>query len=505
LRSKNKSIMKSLPVLFFKILGHQWKEAVRSSYFQKSVLINIILGVFLLYFLANLVFLGFFMGKILVSAVPGADPVLTLSGIMLYYFMADFLLRFLLQPAPVISVMPYLHLPVRRSSIFHFLLIRSGFSLFNFFPLVVLLPFTLNYVVPTYSPGNGSAWFITLVLLIFSGNYLSFFFKKLFAQKPLVIIFAAAAIAALVWFDIWQGRPISLLFGNGLMFIALNPLWLLIPLAILGLSYGISWAYLYRQRYMEVREKHERQYSAAGRSRFSGIFGVTATLVSLETKMILRNNRPRTYLVLSILFMLYGFLVYPRQPVSGGYGVMLFIGLMMTGIMMIQYGQLVLSWESSYFDRLSTANFSTAEFFSAKFWLFFLFNTAAFIVTLPYALYDYRILFINLSSWLFNSGINIFVILFLGTYNTKRVDMSKGAFFNYEGVSAVHFIMILPVMGLPVFIYWLISLLGSPGAGILVVGLAGLAGLIFHRQLNTIVTRQFLARKQAILYGFRNG
>ena len=182
-----------------------------------------------------------------------------------------------------------------------------------------------------------------------------------------------------------------------------------------------------------------------------------------------------------------------------------FIGLLLTGIMMIQYGQLVLSWESSYFDRLCTANFTTLDFFIAKFWFFFLFNTVTFLITMPYALYDYRILLLNFAAWLFNCGINIFVILFLGSFNTKRVDMSKGGFFNYEGVTAVHFILIIPTLGFPVIIYWLVSILVNPEAGIVVVGLIGLAGLIFHRQLIDIVARQFQARKQKILHGFRNG
>jgi hypothetical protein len=498
--------MKIITTLFFRFISHQWKETIRSSYLQKSILINIIIGIFLIYFLINMILLGFFMGKILVSAFPDSDPVVSFSEVVLYYFIADFLLRFLMQPVPMISVMPYLHLPVKRNSIFHFLLIKSGFSLFNFFPVVVLLPFTLHYIIPAYSLILGLTWLIALVLLIFANNYLAFFFKKLFSVKPALIIVVAMVTGALVWMDISHDRLISLSFGDGLMYIALNPVWILVPVFLLLLSYGLSWLYLHQQRYMEVKEKNERHCYTSGRSRyFSEIFGITGTLVSLEIKMILRNNRPRSYLILSLLFMFYGFLVYSKHPVSTGYGLMLFIGLLLTGITMVQYGQLILSWESSYFDRMCTANFSTREFFMSKFWLFFIFNTVTFLITLPYALYDYRILLLNFAAWLFNCGINIFIILYIGTYNTKRIDMSKGAFFNYEGVTAVHFFMILPVIGLPIMIYRIISLVGSPAVGILAIGMAGLAGMVFHRQLIEIVTRQFLARKQKILHGFRNG
>jgi hypothetical protein len=488
------------------LIRHQWKEAVRSSYRDKNLLINIFLGIFLIYFLINMILLGIFLGRIMLSLFPGSDPVTMLSGILFYYFLGDFLLRFLMQPIPILSVAPYQHLPIHRNAIFHFLLLKSGFSLFNFLPLVVLLPFTFQQVIPLYSTSAGLIWISTIFLLILANNYLVFFLKKFFSVKPLILLAVVAVIAALVWLDISQNRLLSRWFGSLIMFIVNNPAWAVLPISAFIFTYALSWYYLYLHRYLETRGQSSQNYNVSGRSRYiSEKFGVTGNLVSLEMKLILRNNRPRIYFVLSILFMFYGFMIYPRHTAEAGYGMWILIGVLLTGIMTIQYGQLVLSWESSYFDRLCTSNITTRDIFMAKFWLFCLFNTAAFLVTTPYALYDYRILYVNFAAWLFNCGVNIFVILFLGTYNTKRVDMSKGAFFNYEGVTAAHFIMIFPVMGLPVLIYWLIALIATPEAGLMTTGLTGLAGLIFHRQLIGIVTRQFLGRKQKILYGFRNG
>jgi hypothetical protein len=318
--------------------------------------------------------------------------------------------------------------PVKRNTIYHFLLLKSGSSLFNFMPLVVLVPFTFRYVIPGTSMATGLTWLFTLILLIFTNNWLAFFFKKLFSVRPAVLFIIAAVAALLGWFDYSHNLVISHGFGKWLMQVALHPAIILLPALTLLATYALSWFYLYRLRYMEVAEKRERQYTVTGGGRYiAETFGVTGTLVSLEMKMILRNNRPRNYLVLSLLFLLYGFMIYPRHPLNDGYGMYLFIGLLLTGIVMLQYGQLVLSWESRYFDRLSTAWFTTNQFFTAKYWLFFLFNTGTFILSLPYGFYDYRILLVNFSAWLFNCGMNIFIVLYLGTFNTKRVDMSKGS------------------------------------------------------------------------------
>ena len=498
--------MKSLTSLFIRLTGHQWKETVRSSYWQKSLLINILLTFVLIYLLINLILLGIFLGRILVSAMPDTDPVVAFSGIVLYYFLIDFIFRFLMQPSPTLSVVPYLHLPVRKTSLFHFVLIKSALSLFNFFPLVVFIPFTLKEVIPAYTAGFATTWIMALILFIFANNYLAFFFRKLFSVRSIVIFGVLIFAGLVIWLDISTERMVSKGFGNLLLWIAEHPSGIVIPALFLVFTYTLSWAYMYRQRYLEVKERAVRQYDSSVGSRYmTKKFGITGSLVSLELKLIMRNNRPRTFLVLSLFFMFYGFLVYNRHPFEANLAMLLLIGILLTGIMTAQYGQLVLSWESSYFDRLCTANITAQEMFTAKFWLFFLFNTFAFIITLPYAFYDFRILFINLASWVFNCGINIFIVLFLATYNTKKVDMQKGAFFNYEGVNAVQFLLVFPLILLPILIYYIFYLVASAWIGIAMTGLTGIIGLVFHRQLINVVARQFLSRKQVIINGFRNG
>ena len=54
---------------------------------------------------------------------------------------------------------------------------------------------------------------------------------------------------------------------------------------------------------------------------------------------------------------------------------------------------------------------------------------------------------------LFNLGVNSFVLMFSATYNVKRIELTKGAFFNYEGVGANQFVMLLPLLLIPIFIY----------------------------------------------------
>ncbi len=143
------------------------------------------------------------------------------------------------------------------------------------------------------------------------------------------------------------------------------------------------------------------------------------------------------------------------------------------------------------------------DYFRGKFWFFFAANGISFLLTLPYAFYGYHIALVNLACFLYNSGINCFIILFLGTYNAKRLDLGKGAMFNYEGTSFINVLLFLPLLGLPYLIRLAFSFLGHPGLGIAAIGLAGAAGLLFSQVFIRGIIKQFNSRKYKILNGFR--
>lgn len=127
----------------------QWKQARRSPVFQKSLVVNIILGLLILYFASIFLTLGFYTDKILLKVFPDQSPVDTLNGFLLFYFLFDLLLRFMLQDLPVMAVQPYLHLPINRSKLIHFMLMRSVPSVFN---LLMLLFLFLSHYGPLYLP-----------------------------------------------------------------------------------------------------------------------------------------------------------------------------------------------------------------------------------------------------------------------------------------------------------------------------------------------------------------
>ena len=114
-----------------------------------------------------------------------------------------------------------------------------------------------------------------------------------------------------------------------------------------------------------------------------------------------------------------------------------------------------------------------------------------------------KLLLINSVAFLYNIGVLSFLLLYLATYNKKRMDMSKGSAFNYQGIGASNWLAMIPAFLLPVLIYVPFSLAGLPYAGLIFIGIIGIIGLIFNKQILEIIFKQFEKRKYIMAEGFR--
>lgn len=489
------------------LLSHQWKEATRSSVWQKNLAVNLILGLFMLVMLLYVVLLSLFLDKIITAAWPGKDPVAMVNGALLYYFLIDLALRFFMQELPVLGIQPYLHLPVSKGKLIHFVLWKSITSLFNFLPLLLFIPFALKVLPGAYGMGGAWMWVIGLFLLTLVNNFLTLYFKRQLAEKPMVAIGFLLLVIALSLID-YLGY-ISLGTASAAFFSALgeNVVWVLVPLVLLGVIYFMNYAFLVAHTYPE--EMRVRKQSKVGDTAEIGFlqrFGELGTLIGLELKLIMRHKRPKSTTMMSVFFLAYGFIFYMNDIYTNGFAMLIFPGIFMTGFMMLSYGQFVPGWQSAHFDALLTKRLSPYTFYLAKFWMFVPACTAAYLVTLLYGLLPGvggKIVLINTACFLYNIGINTFVVLFLSTYNKKRIDLSKSASFNWQGVGASQFVMMLPALLLPILIYLAFGLMDQPWWGVAAVGVVGILGFIFHKQLLGVVVKRFQREKYKIAAGFR--
>ena len=203
------------------------------------------------------------------------------------------------------------------------------------------------------------------------------------------------------------------------------------------------------------------------------------------------------------LFVLYGFFFYPQEIYQETFGFLIFVGVFMTGGMMLNYANYAFGWESSYFDTILTNNISIDRYLKVKFLNAIIISAICYILTIPYLFFGWEILLINTVTFLYNIGLLVFVLLYMATYNKKRMDLSKGSVFNYQGIGASNWLAMIPAFLLPVIVYLPFSFAGYKIAGLMAIGVLGLIGLIFYKSLLKIVKNQFLKRRYIMAEGFR--
>jgi len=124
-------------------------------------------------------------------------------------------------------------------------------------------------------------------------------------------------------------------------------------------------------------------------------------------------------------------------------------------------------------------------------------------LTTPYFLFGAKIMYMHLAAFLFNMGVNTFLLLFLSTYNTKRIDLSKSSAMNYQGTTFKNFLIVIPMMFLPMILIILFSALFSATIALWILAVSGMAGILLRKQLLTLCVHQFNRRKYALAEGFR--
>ena len=434
---------------------------------------------------------------------PGQDPVELINGALLYYFFFEFLLRFFLQNVPVLSIQPYLHLPIKKSQFLNFMLRKSQVSVFNLLALFLFTPTAILKVAKEYGALTGLLWLTMIIGMVFTIHFLGILFKKKLNDLPnllLGMVVLVAGLGALDYFQVISFSSVSKqLFGAVLD----QPVFAAIPVLLWVVLYRLNYVYLAKNTYPEEISTKKNKAKVSGDFTFLKRFGRIGELIGLELKLILRHKRPRNSLVMSGLLLFYGLFFYTQDGFQELNGMFLFAGVFVTGSFFINHGQFLLSWESGYFDFIMTRRSNIRQYFEAKYYMFVVACTIAFVASTGYAYFGVEIILFNLAAYLFNIGIGIPFVMRIAMYSPKKIDLNKGAAFNYEGVGAAQFLIALPVLGLPYVFYGPLAAFGYGNYGLLLVALIGLVGFLLRNKAIEYLTSSFTKNRHKIAAGFR--
>ncbi len=482
----------------------QWKAFFRSSSLGKSIGLKILMGFLAIYFAVIFLLLGIGMYPLLTEFYPNQPPLHMANRFVLLWLAMELVFRFMLKTLPVMTVKPLLIAPIKKRKVVNYVLIKSLISFYNLLPLLLIIPFGIFLSFKTEIASLSIiGWMVAVFTLILSVDYFNFLIKKKFTDNlnallPLVLI--AAVLAALEYFDIFR---ITLYFGSGMDYLVENPWLAIVPVLLFAALYKLNQHNLERRFYLDdslggpAKEVNTQEFNWVRR------FGDIAPFLQLDLKLIWRNKRPKTTIFLSLVIMGYGLIFYPQDTYESMRTMYVFVGIFMTGIFMINFGQFIPAWDATYYSMMMSQNIPLKKYLASKVGLITFSIVVLTILTTPYVYFGTHILVMNIACAIYNIGVNVPILLYTGSFNRKRIELEKSPFMNYQGTGAAQWLVGIPLMLIPVAIFWPLTRWVSYEVGVAVLAGLGLLGIILRGPIMDFIERAYRKNKYAMIEGFK--
>lgn len=482
-----------------RFLGFEWKSFFRSSYFGKGIAIKILLGFFALYFLLSFLGLGVGGYYFIKKTYPNQDPLQFVNGLLLFAIIGDLIFRYLMQKLPVMNIKPLLALPIKKSKLVNYVLTKSGFSFFNIMGLFFYIPFAIVLLIEGYNSSGVIAWLLAMFLIILCANYLNFLINKNNTAFWILAILLGGTIA-LQYFKIYDFTGVSKLLFNGLY---TNPIFAIIPLIVLIVLYKLNFTQLSKQIYLDAGISVKTKQATSSDLSFVDKLGDLAPFIKNDMRQIWRNKRVKTVFLMSFLFLFYGLIFFNDTTYEEKMPAMLiFASLFVTGGFTMNYGQFIPAWESSYYKMIMSQNIRYRKFLESKWLLMVAVTFVFYILSIPYLYFGIDKFLMISAGAIFNIGFNSLFLLWAGSFNRKPIDLNASGFGNMQGTGATQFLIIIPIMGIPMLLFWVFNKYVSFNASIVAIAMVGILGLLFKNHFMNLIEKKYIKDKYATIHAF---
>ena len=322
----------------------EWKQFFRSSSFSKSLGAKILIGFFGLYFTVCFLLIGIGGYWILKKQFPEQDPLVLVNSFLMYVVFGDLFFRYLMQKLPVMNIKPLLVLPIQKSKIVHFILMKSSFSFFNIMGLFFYVPFSIVLITQGYNLAGILGWLASMVLIIQSVNFFNFLVNKnnsVLIGLLLLLIFGYF-IQYFNWFDL-PG-----FIGMGFDAVYQSPMLSLLFLVVLIGLYGINYKQLRNEVYLDALISEQTKEINSADLSFLERLGDLAPFIKNDLRLIWRNKRTKSSVWMVAMGLLYGLFFYPNPMYAGMEFMYVLVGIFSTGTLLINFGPFILLITNSY-------------------------------------------------------------------------------------------------------------------------------------------------------------
>ena len=453
-----------------------------------------------LYFI--LVFLALGFGSFYIIKDTGVeDPFTWVNRYLIYYVLSDLYIRYLLQKMPVLNIKPLLYLPFRKREVVRYSLIKTVTSFFNWAHAFFFIPFSIILIREGYHIPGVVGWHLALMAIFYCNNFINIMMNnKDNVFYPLVGLLAVLALAQYAqWFDITQlTYPLFNAFYQ-------TPYLAVLAWVLLFFLIYSAYEYFKKRMYLDGGLATKQEVAKTEEYLWLNRLGNLGTFLKNDIRLIKRNKRSRTTVIMSFLFLFYGLLFFTDGIESYEHPVWkIFAGIFVSGGFLFSFGQFVPSWDSAYYPLMMSQNIRYKEYILSKWYLVVSATALSTLLATFYLYFGWEAYMAVLVGAIYNIGVNSHLVLWGGAYIKTPIDLTsnKKAFGDKQAFNAKTMLLLIPKLILPLIIYAAGHYLFNPTVGFVLVGITGILGLAFKDVVFRTIERIYKKEKYKTLMAY---
>lgn len=487
--------------MFRHFIGLQWKSFFRSASFKTEIWFKILMALGALWFIGTFSLMGFGAYFLIEEAGLG-DPLRVVNQFMIYYLAFDLVFRYMLQKMPVTNIKPLLYLPIKKRQVVNFSLGKTVISFFNVAHAFFFVPFSVVLLTKDYPLLQVVGWHLGMMALFYCNNFINIMVNN---KDSVFYVFATLFILAGAsqyydWFDITLYTQPFFDSLYDLPWMAIIP-WLV----MIGLYFS-AYAYFKKHMFLDGGLAKKQTEAKTENLQWLDRFGNLGTFLKNDIKLIKRNKRSRTAVIMGFFFIFYGLLFFTGSiEVYDNPFWKIFAGIFVTGGFLFSFGQYVPSWDSSYYPLMMSQNIKYREYLASKWYLVIIATVISTILATFYLYFGWEAYAAVLVGAIYNVGINSYLVLWGGAYVKTPIELTsnKKAFGDKQAFNAKTLLLTLPKLFLPMVIYAIGHFLISPVAGYLFVAIFGLLGFVFKERVFRMIEGIYKKEKYKTLQAYK--
>jgi len=477
----------------------EFKSFFRSSSLAANIVVKIFQLLGVLYILAIFVFAAFgafyYPKKEL-----HIDPLPFISKFLIYWLIADLLLRYFFQQMPTQNIKPFLTMNIKKTTLVNYMISKTFLSFFSWGGLFIYLPLLGILLYNDYSVLGSFSWVFALIILSFSINLINI----LLNGKDLAIWIIGGLLVLASGLDYYN--VIALSSASEKFFMLFYNHWfaIVLPVALFAILYTICRKFIYDNFYLDKGLEMKQEVGKTENIQFLNKYGVLGTFINNDIRMIKRSKAAKSIALGSFLFLFYGLLLFSSPAYKTAY-MQLFMGLFVTGGFLFLFGQRVPSFDSSYYPLMMTLNVPYKEYLKAKWWMIVSAVAVSMVLAVGYAFVSWDLYFTFLAGGLYNIGVNSQVVLLSGAFNKNPIDLNaRGKTLGKKNnFSFKNILLLLPQMVLPMAVFGVSKYFFGTTAAVASLGILGLIGFFLREQFFDFIVKLYKKEKYSTIKAFK--